>query len=139
VLLAGVVLPSTVAVSLSFVGFWAPYPTLLGDVLALVVLVPAFVPLYYVLPPTPVTVRHAIPGAVFAAVGWVLLQVAFFHYAGSAGRYAAYGFLGAVLLFVTFLYFGAIVLLAGVVLNLVVDAGPTRTRTPTGSEAPKDV
>jgi membrane protein len=139
VLLGGVVLLSTVAVSLSFVRFGIPYPTLVGNLLALVVLVLAFVPLYYVLPPTPVTVRHVVPGALFSAVGWVLLQVAFFYYAGSAGSYAAYGFLGAVLLFITFLYFAAIVLLAGVVLNLVVDAGPTRTRTPTRSKATKDV
>ena len=67
------------------------------------------------------TVGHALPGAVVAAVGWVLLQVGFYYYAGSASRYAAYGFLGAVLLFVTFLYLGAIVLLVGVVLNVALE------------------
>jgi membrane protein len=139
VLLGGVVLLSTVAVSLSLVDFGVPYPKLIGNVAALVVLFLVFLPFYYVLPPTPVTLRHVLPGAALSAVGWVLLQVAFFYYAGSAGGYAAYGFLGAILLFITFLYFAAIVLLAGVVLNLVVDAGPTRTRTPTRSKATKDV
>ena len=138
-LLGGFVLLSAVSVSLSFVQFAAPYPTLLGNLVALVVLALAFIPLYYVLPPIPVTVRHAIPGAIFSAVGWVLLQVVFYYYAGSAGSYAAYGFLGAILLFITFLYFGAIILLAGVVLNVVVDAGPTLTRTPTRAKATKDV
>lgn len=138
-LLGGFVLLSAVSVTLSFVRSGVPYPTLLGNLVALVVLALAFIPLYYVLPPIPVTVRHAIPGAIFSAVGWVLLQVAFYYYAGSAGSYAAYGFLGAILLFITFLYFGAIILLTGVVLNVVVDAGPTVTRTPTRAKATKDV
>jgi membrane protein len=68
-----------------------------------------------------VTLRHAIPGAVVAAVGWVLLQIGFYYYAGSAGKYAAYGLLGALLLFITFLYLGAIVFLIGVVVNVALD------------------
>lgn len=139
VLLGAVALLSAVSIALTYGRFEVPYPTLLGNLAALVVLFLAFLPIYYVLPPTPVTVRHVLPGAALASVGWVVLQVVFFYYAGSAGSYAAYGFLGAVLLFITFLYFGAIVLLAGVVLNLVVDAGPTLTRTPTRAKATEDV
>lgn len=139
VLLGGFALLSAVSVALSFVQFGVPYPTLLGNLAALVVLFLVLIPIYYVLPPTPVTVRHVLPGAALASVGWVVLQLIFFYYAGAAGSYAAYGFLGAVLLFITFLYAGAVVLLAGVVLNLVVDAGPTVTRTPTRAKATKDV
>lgn len=137
-LLGALVLLSTVSVALTYVRFGVPYPTLLGNLLALAVLALAFLPVYYVLPPVSVSVRHALPGTVVAAVGWVVLQVVFFYYSGSAGSYAAYGFLGAVLLFVTFLYFGAIVLLAGAVLNVVLEAGPTVTRTPTRATASSD-
>jgi len=120
-LLGAVVLLSATSVLLTYVQFRVPYPTLLGDLAALLALVVAFLPLYYVLPPVSVSVRHALPGTVFAAVGWVLLQVGFFYYTGSAGQYAAYGLLGAVLLFVTFLYLAGVVLLVGAVLNAVLN------------------
>ncbi|PSQ10465.1 hypothetical protein BRC93_09610 [Halobacteriales archaeon QS_5_70_15] len=98
----------------------------LGTLLLLGGLTAAFLPLYYVLAGD-VTVREALPGAVFAAGGWAVLQTGFRVYAGSAGTYEGYGVLGAVLLLVTFLYFGALILLVGVVLNAVlagrVDAG----------------
>ena len=82
-------------------------------------LIAAFLPLYYVLPGGKVAVREALPGAVFAAVGWTLLQTGFRAYAGTAGSYETYGALGGVLLLVTFLYIGALLLLLGVVLNAV--------------------
>jgi len=118
-LLGAAVLLSATSVLLTYVQFRVPYPALLGNLAALLALVVAFLPLYYVLPPVSVSVRHALPGTVFAAVGWVLLQVGFFYYAGTAGRYAAYGLLGAVLLFVTLLYLAGVVLLVGAVLNVV--------------------
>ena len=139
VLLLAAVLLAGVSVALTFGRFDVPHVTLVGNLAALIVLFLVFLPIYYVLPPVPVTVRHVLPGAALSAVGWVALQVAFFYYAGSAGSYAAYGFLGAVLLFITFLYFGAIVFLAGVLLNVVVDVGPTVTRTPTRTKATKDL
>jgi len=91
-----------------------------GTVTLLVGLTAAFLPLYYFLPGTDVSLTEALPGAVFAAVGWTLLQTGFRLYASSAGSYEAYGVLGAVLLLVTFLYFGALVLLLGAILNAVV-------------------
>jgi YihY family inner membrane protein len=82
-----------------------------------------FLPLYYVLPERGMTVREALPGAVLAAAGWGVLMTGFRLYAARAGSYEAYGVLGGVLLLVTFLYLGALVLLAGVVLNAVL-SGP---------------
>ena len=49
------------------------------------------------------------------------------YYAGSAGKYAAYGLLGAVLLLVTFLYLAAVVLLVGAALNVAVDRDVVRS------------
>ncbi len=115
------VLLSVTSVVLVYVQFSIPYPTLVGNVLAVIVLVLAFLPIYYVLPPVPVTVRHTLPGVVFSAISWVVLQIVFFYYAQSAGKYAAYGFLGAILLFITFLYFGGIIILVGAVLNVVIE------------------
>jgi YihY family inner membrane protein len=89
-----------------------------GTLLLVGGLTAAFLPLYYVLPARGVSVREALPGAVFAAVGWALLQFGFRIYAEGAGA-NGYGILGGALLLVTFLYFGALILLVGVVLNAV--------------------
>jgi YihY family inner membrane protein len=93
----------------------------------------AFLPLYYVLPGIDLPVSEALPGAVFAAVGWTALQTGFRIYAAFAGSYEAYGVVG-VLLLVTFLYFGALVLLARGVLNAVL-AGRADERTGVAPQA----
>ncbi|MFC7229702.1 YihY/virulence factor BrkB family protein [Salinirubellus salinus] len=117
VLLGAVVLLSATGLAFAYVEFRVPYPRLLGSLAALVVLAVAFVPVYYLLSPVDTTVRHVLPGAVLAAVGWVLVQLGFYAYAQHAGRYAAFSFLGAVLLFVTALYLAATVLVLGGVVN----------------------
>lgn len=98
----------------------------LGTVVLIAVLTVTLLPVYYVLPPVSVSVREVLPGAALAAVGWVVLQFVFALYAANAGQYAAYGLLGAILLFVTWLYFASIVVLLGATLNAVRrGAGPT--------------
>lgn len=78
----------------------------------------AFLPIYYRFPDTAVTVREALPGAIFAAVGWTALQGLFQVYASAAGA-TAYGIVGGVILLVTWLYIAGAVLLVGAVLNVV--------------------
>ncbi|MHB9288269.1 YhjD/YihY/BrkB family envelope integrity protein [Halobacteriales archaeon Cl-PHB] len=78
-------------------------------------------PLFYVLPPHSVSVGAAIPGAMLTAVGWLLLRIGFGLYVRQAGSYAAYGFLGGVLLFVSFLYLAALVLLVGAGVNVALE------------------
>jgi membrane protein len=122
-LLVAILLLSATSVVLATTGIPIPSPALVGNVVAIVVLAVLFLPLYYVLPPVSITVRHALPGTILAAIGWVVLQVAFFYYTQTGGGYSAYGLLGAVLLFITFLYFASNVLLIGAVVNATVDAG----------------
>ena len=95
-----------------------PYVSLIGYAALIVGLVVVFLPLYYVMPPVEMSLSKALPGALFAAVGWLLLQGLFQIYAANAGNYAAYGFLGAVLLFLTWLYFAAVLVLVGAVVNV---------------------
>ena len=121
VLLGAVVLLSATSVALTYVQFQVPYPTLVGNLAAFAVLVVSFVPIYYGLAPVETTLTHVAPGTLVAAAGWISIQVGFFYYAGTAGQYAAYGYLGALLLFVTALYLAAIVLLLGVVVNATLD------------------
>ncbi|WP_158855223.1 YihY/virulence factor BrkB family protein [Halorhabdus sp. CUG00001] len=82
-------------------------------------------PVYIVLPATSVGLREAAPGAITAAVGWTVLSVVFRVYAANAGQFDVYGVVGGALLFVTWLYVGASVLLLGGVVNAVL-AGPDR-------------
>ena len=121
VLFGAVVLLSATSVALTYVQFQIPYPTLVGNLTAFIALILAFVPIYYVLPPVDTSFTHIAPGTLVAAAGWITIQVGFFYYAGTAGQYAAYGYLGALLLFVTALYLAAIVLLLGVVVNATLD------------------
>ena len=97
-----------------------PFAGPVGWLLLVGGLVAAFLPIYYVLPPTAVTVREALPGTTVAAVGWTVLQAGFQLYASIAAGQEAYGALGAVLLFVTWLYFAGVLMLLGAVVNVVV-------------------
>ncbi|MCU4971648.1 YihY/virulence factor BrkB family protein [Halobacteria archaeon AArc-m2/3/4] len=106
-------------VVLGIVSSEIPFAGLLSWVILILGLFLAFVPIYYMLPPIPVEVREILPGAAFAAIGWTVLQAGFQFYAANAAQYEAYGAVGAVLLFVTWLYFAGILILLGAVVNVV--------------------
>lgn len=92
----------------------------LEQVTLFVALLVALLPLYALLPPGRLRVREVLPGALIAASGWVLLRLGFELYAVYAAEYQVYGILGALLLFITWLYIGALVVLLGAVINVVV-------------------
>ena len=94
-------------------------PLLVGSFLLFLTLVLVLLPIYYVLTPGPTDVGEILPGTAFAAVGFLCLQVGFLYYAARAGRYEVLGVVGALLLFVTWLYFGSVLLLVGGTLNYV--------------------
>jgi membrane protein len=108
-----------VGIALTFLPLGLPFVNVLGSVLLIGLLVIAFLPIYYVLPPVDLTIRDVLPGAFIAAGGWVLLQIGFRSYATNAFTYGAYGMIGAILLFVTWLYFASIVVLLGGAVNAV--------------------
>ncbi|MFC5971470.1 YhjD/YihY/BrkB family envelope integrity protein [Halomarina salina] len=110
---------------------------LLGTLALLCGLTVTFLPLYYFLPNTEITVREALPGAAFAAVGWTALQTGFRLYTQYASGYEAYGVLAGALLLLTFLYFGGLVVLTGVVLNSVL-AGRVSTDEDFDTDADTD-
>ena len=110
-----------------------PYVGVLSPVVLIAGLTVVFLPMYYLFPNADVSVREVVPGALVAAVGLASLEALFGLYVSAASQYAAYGVIGAVILLVTWLYFGGFVLLFGVVVN-VVAAGrapePERTEEP---------
>lgn len=92
---------------------------LLSITMLLVGLTVAFIPVYYVFPSVEVTIREIIPGAVFAAVGWTVLQGLFQLYVSMASTSRLYGAIGAVIIVITWLYFGAVIVLLGAATNVV--------------------
>ncbi len=77
----------------------------------------AFLPMYYRFPDVELSVRDVLPGVVVAAVGWAALQSLFQVYVSFASGSESAGPVGAILLVLTWLYFGGLILLAGAVVN----------------------
>jgi YihY family inner membrane protein len=102
-----------------FAALIPPAWDVLGFGLLLVGLTTLFLPLYYFLPNAGLEVRDALPGAVLAAVGWVVLQWGFQVYAANATQFSLYGVVGGILLLVTWFYIAAILLLVGAAVNYV--------------------
>ncbi|WP_251342205.1 YihY/virulence factor BrkB family protein [Haloplanus halophilus] len=108
-----------------------PPVAVLAPLLFFAVLVAALFPVYYLLPAVDLSPREALPGTLVGALCWTLLGTAFAVYAAvaSAGRFALYGALGAVLLLVTWFYLAGLALLVGATLNAVLadrTAAPNR-------------
>jgi membrane protein len=95
-------------------------PILIRWLLLLTGLLIVLVPLYYIMPPMEMTLRTALPGALIAVVGIVLLEELFGLYASQASQYQAYGVVGAILLFLLWLYFGSFILLSGATVNAAI-------------------
>jgi len=109
----------TVALGTALSLFDVPLAGLGGTVGLVVVLTVVFFPMYYVFPSRAVTVREAVPGAVFAGVGWAALGAGFGIYASNAGSLQLYGVLAGVLLLLIWFYFGGLILLVGAAVNVV--------------------
>lgn len=95
-----------------------PYSEWLTPIALVAGLVVAFYPIYYVFPDADVGVRDVFPGVVVAAVGWAALQGLFQLYL-SVAEPSTGGIFGGVIVIVTYLYFSALVLLVGAVVNAV--------------------
>ncbi|WP_336023885.1 YihY/virulence factor BrkB family protein [Halobellus salinisoli] len=96
-----------------------PFPRLVSDVLLIFGLSVVFVPIYYVFPDVDLSLKMVLPGALVAAVGWILLKAGFGIYVAYSSTQDLYGVIGGVILLITFLYFGALVILIGATTNVV--------------------
>lgn len=113
-----VVLVSVVGISLSVLigGLLA---TAASAVLLAILLVVVFLPMYYLFPQADVSIGEVLPGTVFAALSWTVLAVSFRLYLATSESVALFGIAGAVLIVLTWVYFGGLCLLVGAVLNAV--------------------
>lgn len=118
----GVAVGATVTIStiLPLVGI--PIARLSSTITLLFVLIVVFYPMYYVFPGRSVGLREAVPGAVFAGVGWTVLGAGFGIYTANAGAFQLYGVLGGVLLLLVWFYFGGLIILVGAAINVVISS-----------------
>jgi membrane protein len=89
----------------------------LGPVVVFVVFAVVFAPLYYILPNIDGGVVKILPGTIFAAAAWTVLQSLFGYYASISTLPQLYGTASAVLLILVWLYVGGFALLIGAALN----------------------
>jgi membrane protein len=89
----------------------------LGPVVVFCVFVVVFIPLYYILPDIDSGMLETLPGTVFAAASWTVLQSLYGYYATISTVPQLYGAASAVLLILVWLYVGGFVLLVGAALN----------------------
>lgn len=75
------------------------------------------VPLYYFLPPSNNSIKKILPGTFVAIIGLIILQILFSIYTMFAGDLMGLGYIAVVLLFLLWLYFGALVILIGASVN----------------------
>lgn len=95
-----------------------PFLGLLTPLVLVAGLVVAFYPIFYVFPDADVGFWDVLPGAAFAAVGWAVFQGLFQVYLTFSDPGSG-SFFGGVIVVVTYLYFSALVLLVGAVINAV--------------------
>jgi membrane protein len=70
------------------------------------------------------------PGAIFAAVGWIVFSMAFSWYVGSFGSYnETYGSLGAAIGFMTWMWLSATIIMVGAEINAEIEHQTARDTT----------
>ncbi|RJS62620.1 ribonuclease [Bacillus sp. PK3_68] len=77
-----------------------------------------FVGLYYLAPNISVKCLTVLPGAIFAAVGWIVVSLGFSFYVNNFGNYSAtYGSIGAIIVMMIWFYLSAMIILIGGEIN----------------------
>ncbi|MDO3408569.1 YihY/virulence factor BrkB family protein [Saccharibacillus sp. CPCC 101409] len=108
-----------------FQSVWGP----LQYSIPLVVLIAVFTALYWIAPNRQVRIREALPGAIFATVGWLVTSLLFSFYVNNFGNFTkTYGSLGGVIILLTWLYLSSIIIIVGGEVNATLKAGKSHVR-----------
>jgi membrane protein len=106
----GVFLFSQLNLSDQFLSVWNTLRWLVSSIIIFCI----FVGLYWLAPSKRLSCRSALPGAVFATVGWILTSLAFSFYVGNFGNYSAtYGSIGAIIVLMIWFYISGVILILG--------------------------
>ena len=87
-------------------------------ILALLIMIFIFTLIYKITPCTPSSFADALPGSIFATIGWVLVSLGFAYYVDNFANYSRlYGSIGAVIALMVWLYLTSIIILIGGEIN----------------------
>lgn len=77
-----------------------------------------FLALYWIMPNRKLTINSAIPGAIFATIGWATTSLVFSYYVSNFGNYSAtYGSIGAIIVLMIWFYLSGFIIIIGGELN----------------------
>ncbi|WP_442854019.1 YihY/virulence factor BrkB family protein [Bacillus sp. FJAT-18017] len=98
----------------AFIVIW----NLLRWALTPLILFGIFTILYWVAPNLKMKCKSAIPGAIFATVGWIITSLGFSFYVSNFGNYTStYGSIGGMIILMIWLYLSAFIILLGGEIN----------------------
>jgi membrane protein len=94
--------------------------------------------LYLLTPENYLTARQALPGAIFFAIGWIVVTKLFQYYVARYDRYnPTYLALASIIVLLTWMYLTCFLLLLGGKLNAILRRERERATTPTANPAPQ--
>lgn len=110
----GLFIFSNFGFSEEFLTVWNTLRFLVSGIILFIV----FTALYYVAPNKHLQVKHGVPGAFAATIGWILASLAFSYYVGNFANYSAtYGSIGGVIVLMIWLYLSGMIIILGGELN----------------------
>lgn len=106
-------------------GFSDQFMTIWGAIrwaISPIILFIVFVGLYYIAPSKHIKCLSAVPGAVFATLGWVGVSLAFSYYVSNFGNYSAtYGSIGGIIVLMIWFYLTGIIIMIGGHINAIMN------------------
>jgi len=110
----GLFLFSYLGLTKQFLTIWGALRWLVSALILFVV----FTCLYWIAPNIKMRCKSAIPGAVFATLGWIITSLGFSLYVGHFANYTnTYGNIGAIIVLMTWLYLSAFIIIIGGEIN----------------------
>lgn len=87
-------------------------------VLSPVILFVVFLGIYYLAPSLKIKCTTAVPGAIFASLGWIIVSLGFSFYVSNFGNYTStYGSIGGIIVLMLWFYISAIIIMVGGEIN----------------------
>ncbi|TFB13925.1 YihY/virulence factor BrkB family protein [Filobacillus milosensis] len=115
---AGAFIFSFLGYSDSFIAFWET----IRWVISFVIIIFILTILYILAPNKSVTIRHALPGAIIATIGWQLTSLGFAYYVENLGNFSyTYGSLGSIIVLMIWFYLSGMMLIVGGEVNAVLE------------------
>ncbi|WP_338471781.1 YihY/virulence factor BrkB family protein [Niallia sp. XMNu-256] len=106
----GIFLFSQFELSSQFLTIW----NALRFIVSAVIIFLIFIALYWMAPSKRFACRTAIPGAVFATIGWIITSFAFSYYVSNFSNYSTtYGSIGAVIVLMIWFYISGVIMIIG--------------------------